>query len=86
MPEAEKQGRGAEMRALDKKLERALLRALVGSGQEVILETTQDGGYLGHTRGYAPVVVQGQALAPMQIVQAEIVSAEDFAAKGVAKG
>ena len=86
LPQAEKQRRAAEMIALDKKLERAHLQALVGSVQEVILETPQDGGYLGHTRGYAPVVVQGQALAPMQIVQAEIVSAEDFAAKGVAKG
>ena len=46
--------------ALGRRLEQRYLQQIVGTEQEVVLETQQKDGFLGHTRGYAPVLVRGE--------------------------
>ena len=53
--------------------------------QEVVLETQQKDGFLGHTRGYAPVLVRGEGLAMQQVRRVFIEKADKNLCKGLAK-
>ncbi len=85
LPQAVKQQRAAEMAALGRRLEQRYLQQLVGTEQEVVLETRQKDGFLGHTRGYAPVLVKGEGLAMQQVRRVFIEKADKNVCKGLAK-
>ena len=85
LPQAVKQQRAAEMAALGRRLEQRYLQQIVGTEQEVVLETQQKDGFLGHTRGYAPVLVRGEGLAMQQVRRVFIEKADKNLCKGLAK-
>ena len=85
LPNAVKQRRAAEMIALGQRLEQRYLTSLIGTQQEVVLETPHQNGYLGHTRGYAPVLVTGPGLAMQDVVCVTIEKVEKNLAKGLVK-
>lgn len=85
LPQAIKQRRAGEMIEVGRALEQAYLDRLIGTTQEVVLETQRPDGFLGHTRGHAPVLVRGEGLFSLKIVMASIENIMGSTAVGLVK-
>ncbi len=77
LSQAQKQSRAQEMHTVGEALARAYAQSRRGRVEEIILEQPKEGGFVGHTRGYAEAVVEGADLMPGKLLYARVTGVEN---------